>query len=269
MSLHTEIPFQNGFAEVNGLRMYYELYGEGEPLVLLHGGASTIQTSFGRVIPFLAQKRRLICMELQAHGRTGDRDAPISFQQDADDVAALLVKLGIQQADLLGFSNGGMTALQLAIRHPRFCNRVIAASVLLKRNGAPDLFWEFMRNGTFNDMPQIYKEAFLALTPDPEKLMRLYRKCSDRMVYLEDFPDEQLQKIKSPVLFINAVQDVGSREHMEAMVRLVPGSSLVVLPGGHGGYLGEATGPAIPDGEMPSALPIIDQFLSSRDSQAG
>jgi hypothetical protein len=97
--------FINGYSDVNGISMYYEIYGEGKPLILLHGGGSTIQTTFEKVIPHLAGSHKVIAVELQAHGRTGDRDTPISFQQDADDVAALMKNLNINKADVFGFSN--------------------------------------------------------------------------------------------------------------------------------------------------------------------
>ena len=99
-------PATRGYSEVNGLNMYYEVYGAGRPLVLLHGGGSTIQTSFGNIIPLLAKSRQIIAVELQAHGHTHDRDAELTFTQDADDVAALLKNLHIARADILGFSNG-------------------------------------------------------------------------------------------------------------------------------------------------------------------
>src|SRR6202046_1422559 len=94
---------KHGYSQVNGIKMYYEIYGQGKPLVLIHGGGSTIETTFGRVIPILAQKYKVIAMDLQAHGRTGDRDAPESFEQDADDVAALLKNLNISKAAFFGF----------------------------------------------------------------------------------------------------------------------------------------------------------------------
>ena len=134
--------FKSGYSDVSKLNMYYEVYppssqadGKGMPLVLIHGGGSTIQTSFGRVIPLFSKSRQLICVELQAHGRTGDRNTPISFKQDADDVATLLKNLQINKADILGFSNDGNTALQMAITHPELCNKIVAGSVLLKRDG--------------------------------------------------------------------------------------------------------------------------------------
>jgi hypothetical protein len=105
-TLIDRIKFKSGYSDVNGLKMYYEIYGEGKPLVLVHGGGSTIQPSFGNIIPYLAKHRRIIAMELQAHGRTGDRPADLSFKQDADDVAMLLNNLKIPEADFLGFRNG-------------------------------------------------------------------------------------------------------------------------------------------------------------------
>src|SRR5262249_38092125 len=152
--------------------------------------------------------RLLICMELQAHGRTDDRDSPLSFEQDADDAAGLLRHLGFMSADILGFSNGGNTALQMAIRHPKICDKVIAASPLLKREGAFPGFWEFMNNGTFEQMPEQYKEAFLEVTSDSAKLKKMYTKCAERMMNFRDFNDAQLKSINVPVLLINGDYDV-------------------------------------------------------------
>lgn len=252
---------KSGYADVNGIKMYYEIYGQGMPLVLIHGGGSTIQTSFGRIIPLLAQHRQLICVELQAHGRTSDRNTPLSFEQDADDVAALLKTLGVAQADLFGFSNGGNTALQMAIRHPRLCRKIIAGSVLLKRKGAPPQFWEFMQKGTFEQMPALYKEAFLRVTPDSVKLFHLFQKCKDRVLRLTDVSDEAIRSIRAPVLLINGNADVATPEHVIALSKLIPRCSLAILPGGHGAYIGEITtllpGPA----SYTSTVLLIEQFL--------
>ncbi|HEY6476352.1 MAG TPA: alpha/beta hydrolase [Polyangia bacterium] len=116
------------YASVNGLRLYYEEHGSGPPLVLLHGGGSTVQTSFGAIIPELARTHHVIAPEQQAHGHSGDRDRPLSFEQMTDDTAALLAQLGVVQADVLGFSNGGVVALQLAIRHRRLVRRLVVCS---------------------------------------------------------------------------------------------------------------------------------------------
>lgn len=137
MTTNDTVLIKSGHADVNGISMYYEIYGQGQPLVLIHGGGSTIQTSFGRIIPLLAAEHQIIGVELQAHGRTGDRDSELSFEQDADDVAALLKSMDVTQADIFGFSNGANTALQIAIRHPQLCRKIIAGSPLLKKK------WQF------------------------------------------------------------------------------------------------------------------------------
>src|SRR3954462_2198218 len=121
-----------GYAPVNGLKMYYEIHGSGKPLVLIHGGGSTIKSTFSTILPELSKTHQVIAVELQAHGHTLDIDRPMTFEQDADDVAALLKQLNIPKADIMGFSNGGTTALQVAIRHPEVVNKLILASACYK-----------------------------------------------------------------------------------------------------------------------------------------
>ena len=114
-----------GYAPINNLNMYYEVHGKGAPpLVLIHGGGSTIQTSFGRVLHSLARERKVIAVELQGHGHTPDINRPATFEQDADDVAALLKYLKIENADFFGFSNGGNTTIQIAIRFPNLVQKL-------------------------------------------------------------------------------------------------------------------------------------------------
>jgi len=256
------LTFKSGYSDVNGIKMYYEIYGEGKPLVLIHGGGSTIQTSFGRVIPLFSKDRQLICVELQAHGRTGDRNAELSFEQDADDVAALLKNLNIDKADVLGFSNGGNTALQMAIRHPEVCNNIVAASVLLKRDGTFPQFWAFMENGTFDQMPQQYKDAYLSVNPDSAKLLNMFHKCAYRMVHLQDFPDAQIKSIQAPVLLINGDADVATNEHVVAMSKLIPNCRLAIIPGGHGAYIGEITTLKKDYKDTDFIVPLIENFLN-------
>ena len=266
-SVTEKATMKSGFSEVNGIKMYYEIYGQGKPLFLLHGGGSTIQTTFGRVIPLFSKDRQLICVELQAHGRTGDRNTPISFEQDADDVAALLKNLNVHKADIFGFSNGGNTALQVAIRHPEVCNKVVAGSVLLKRNGTFPQFWEFMKNGTFDQMPQQYKDAFIKVNPDSTKLITMYQKCADRVINLQDFTDEQIKSIKAPVLLINGDQDVATAEHIVAMSKLIPNCKLAIIPGGHGAYIGEITTLNADYKESEFIIPLIEKFLDEKTKQ--
>src|SRR5688572_22478675 len=151
-------PSHFGYAPVNGLRMYYEIHGSAKasqpPLVLLHGGGDTIETSFGHVLAALARTRRVIAFEQQGYGRTADvAGRPFSFEQSADDTVALLKELHIERADLFGFSNGGTIALQSAIRHPAAVRKLIAASALFSRDGADPAFWEWMKQARLENMP--------------------------------------------------------------------------------------------------------------------
>src|SRR6478736_2757632 len=122
--------------------MYYEIHGQGKPFVLLHGGGSTIQTSFSKIIPLLAKNRQIIAVELQAHGHTIDRGTELTFEQDADDVAALMNNLNISKADFLGFSNGGHTAIEIFLRHPQLVNKIILASSFVNRAAVGKEFWD-------------------------------------------------------------------------------------------------------------------------------
>lgn len=125
---------RGSFAPVNSVTMYYETYGTGEPLILVHGGLGTIDM-FAELIPLLAKERQVIAVELQGHGHTEDIDRPFSFEQLADDVAGLIKHLDLEQADILGLSLGGGVALQSAIRHPDVVRKLVVLSAPLKRQG--------------------------------------------------------------------------------------------------------------------------------------
>jgi pimeloyl-ACP methyl ester carboxylesterase len=253
--------FKSGYSAVNGLNMYYEIHGQGKPLVLIHGGGSTIQTTFGRIIPLLAKHRLVIAMELQAHGHTNDRDADLSFQQDADDVAMLLKNLEIPKADILGFSNGGQTTIEIAIRHPQLVTKIILASTFYKRSAAVPQFWEGFENVTLNDMPELLRTGFLTANNDPMALQNMFNRDVQRMKTFKDWTDDQLRSIKAPTLIINANHDVGSAEHAVEMHRMIPNSTLVIFPGGHGTYLGAIE--SLENGKWPTfnAASLIEEFL--------
>jgi pimeloyl-ACP methyl ester carboxylesterase len=159
--------------------MYYEIHGPTNsaqpPLVLLHGGGDTIETSFGHLLPVLARSRRIIAFEQQGCGRTADiEDRPFSFEQSADDTGALLKHLDIERADLLGFSNGGTIALQVAIRYPQLVRRVIVITALMKRAWADRQFWESMKTAQPNAMPAELREAYRKVAPQPENLESVF-----------------------------------------------------------------------------------------------
>lgn len=252
---------QNGYASVNGINMYYEIYGKGKPLVLIHGGGSTIQSNFGRVIKLFAEKRKVIAMELQAHGRTSDSGKDSSFEQDADDVVALLKCLEIDKADFFGFSNGGTTTLQLAIRHPERVDKIILGSALYKRDGVPALFWDFMKQANLTNMPEELKAAYLAVAPDPQGLQVMHDRDAKRMVDFKDIPDEQLKAIQAQALVIIGDKDVIRPEHAMEMHRQLAGSSLAIIPGLHGEYIGEITTLKSNTKQYDFIVPMIMSFL--------
>jgi pimeloyl-ACP methyl ester carboxylesterase len=258
----TTIAFTSGYSDVNGLKMYYELYGQGKPLVLIHGGGSTIQTTFGKIIPLLAKNRMLIAVELQAHGRTNDRNADLTFEQDADDVVTLLKNLRIDKADFFGFSNGGTTTLQIAIRHPEMVDKMILGSALAKRNGVPDWFWGFMEQALLENMPQTLKDAYRKVATDPDGLQIMHDRDAKRMVNFKDIPDEQLKAIKAPTLLIIGDKDVIVPEHALELHRQLTHSELAIIPGGHGEYIGEITTikPDFKESEL--VAPLIEKFLN-------
>jgi pimeloyl-ACP methyl ester carboxylesterase len=256
-------PLEAGHASVNGIRLYYEIHGrkDGVPLVLLHGGGSTIEVTFSRVLPIFARSRKVIALEEQGHGRTTDRDAPVTFETSADDVAALLAHLDIGSADILGFSNGASVALQVAIRHPQLVRKLVFASSFTKREGAIPQLWDFMKQADFTNMPEGLKEAFLRVNPDPRQLEIMHDKDAARMQNFEDVPDDLVASVRAQVLVLLGDRDIVKLEHAIELSRLIPGARLLILPGGHGDYLGEAIA-APQDTRYPELTArLIEEFL--------
>jgi pimeloyl-ACP methyl ester carboxylesterase len=255
------------YAAVNGLQLYYEIHGKGTPLVLIHGGGSTIQTTFGRILPSLAKTHQVIAVEMQAHGHTADIDRPLSFEQDADDVAELLKQLNIDSADIFGFSNGASTTLQLAIRHPDRVRRIIVASTFYNKAGAQPWFFDMMAQATFEGMPQPFKDAYLAINPDTNALHRMYERVVAQMQSFSDITELQMKSIKAPAFIIIGNADIVRPEHAVEMHRLLPQSRLAILPGGHGDYLGEIT--SVEDTTLIAAtVSMIEKFLIEADTNS-
>jgi pimeloyl-ACP methyl ester carboxylesterase len=254
----------SGYANVNGLKMYYEIHGEGQPLVLIHGGGSTIQTTFGRVLPVLAKSHKVIAVEMQAHGRTADIERPLTFEQDADDIAALLRYLKIDSANIFGFSNGASTTLQFAIRHPGLARKIVIASTFYNKHGAPPGFWDMMNKPTFEGMPQQLKEGFLKVNADTNALYQMYERDVARMQAFPDISLEQLKSITAPAFIIIGDRDVVTPEHATEMRRHLSNSRLAIIPGGHGDYIGEIT--TSQDSILISAtVNMINRFLLDKN----
>ena len=250
------------YADVNGLHMYYEIHGSGKSLVLIHGGGSTIESTYGWVLPEFAGKYQVIAMELQAHGHTLDIDRPLSFEQDADDIAALLKLFKIDKADIVGFSNGGTTALQIAIRHPNLVSKLVLLSTTFRRSGMQSGFFEGFKNASMDKMlPPPLKEAYLKANPDPKGLQRMFDRDVARMVSFKDIPDELITAIQAPALVVNGDTDVVRPEHAVDLFHLLPHAKLSIIPGGHGEYLGEVMS-RNKDSKVPFLVTaMIEEFL--------
>jgi pimeloyl-ACP methyl ester carboxylesterase len=242
-SRDAQVPGGGNYASVNGLDMYYEIHGVGQPLVLLHGAFSAIGTSFGNVLPELAKTRRVIAFEMQAHGRTADIDRPLSMEQMADDTAAALQQLGIENADFFGFSMGAGIALQVAIRHPEMVRKLVLASVTYKLDGVHPGLME----GLAEMKPEMmfgspWHEEYMQIAPGPENFATLFTKKAQMDREVRDLPAEAIEAIKSPTLLIIGDSDIVRPEHAVEMFRLLgggvvgdlaglPNSQLAILPG--------------------------------------
>jgi pimeloyl-ACP methyl ester carboxylesterase len=254
--------FISGYASINGIRMYYEIHGEGNiPLVLIHGGGSTIESTFGNLVPSLRDYGKLIAVELQAHGRTSDRNAAESFEQDADDVVALMDHLRIDKANFAGFSNGGTTTLQIAIRHSEKVNKIIIISGAFKRDGFIPGFFENMHNATLENMPAPLKELYLKVNPDKNGLDVMFKKDRQRMIGFQDIPEKDILSIQCPTLIIAGDQDVTTSEHALLISKMITGSRLLILPGSHGSFIGESCSVQVGSKIPEAAAVVIKEFL--------
>jgi pimeloyl-ACP methyl ester carboxylesterase len=233
---------QTGYASVNGLEMYYEIHGTGRPLVLLHGALMTIE-HFGNVLPSLAKTRQVIAIEQRAHGRTADIDRPFRYEQMADDTAALLRQLGVEEADIFGYSMGGGLALQIAMEHPELVRKLVVAAAAYSNDGVyPEVLdgIENLKPEDFAGSP--WQEAYASVAPNPDDWPALLAKVQEMDREFEGWSPEAISSIEAPTLVVVGDADIVRPEHAVGMFRLlgggVPGdlgglprSQLAVLPG--------------------------------------
>ena len=232
-----------GYAPVNGLEMYYELHGEGRPLVLLHGNLSTIGVDFGGVIPSLAKGRQVIGVEQQAHGHTADIDRPLSIQHWADDTAALLRHLGIERADFLGYSSGSTVALQLAIVQPQLVGKLVLASASYRLDGLhPGLMDNIQGLKPEHLAGTPFEQDYAKVAPNPGDWPKLIEKITKMDADLPEWTADDIRDIAAPTMLVIGDSDIVQPEHAVEMFRLLgggvigdvaglPRSRLAVLPG--------------------------------------
>ena len=216
------------YVDVNGLHLYYEQHGEGPPLVLLHGGLLTLELSFGKTIPILAQRHQLIAVELQGHGRTADIDRLMTFEHLAADVVGLLDHLSIERTDVFGFSLGGLTTYQLLIDHPGRIGRAVVASADFRNDRGGEVHPE--RLPTAADFAAI-RAAYAAVAPDPAHFDAFAGKTAALVHEFGGWSDGQIRGIDVPVLVLIGDTDFILVPNAVEAAALLPRGQLAVLPG--------------------------------------
>jgi len=231
------------YAAINGLNMYYEVHGEGRPLVLLHGNLSTVEVDFGRIIHTLAATRQIIAVEQQAHGHTADIDRPLRTKTWAADTAALLDTLGIAEADVFGYSSGSAVAVHLAIQRPELVRKLVLASIAYHKDGLhPGLL-----DGIQDLQPEHlagtpFEESYARVAPRPQDWPVLIEKIKEMDSEVDEWSAEAIRAIGKPALLVYGDSDIVRPEHSAEIFRLfgggvagdlagLPASRLAILPG--------------------------------------
>ena len=233
---------QTGYAPVDDLNMYYEIHGLGRPLILLHGAYMTIDM-LGPILPGLAKTRQVIAVEQQGHGHTADVDRPLTYEQMADDTAALARHLGIDNADVVGYSMGGGVAMQLAIRHPALARKLVVASTSFTSDGMHAVALEMFPSIT----PELFagspiEEAYLRTAPNPGDFPKLIEKLKQLDMTPFAWPEQDIRAIGAPTLIALGDSDAIRLEHAVELFGLsgggvmgdlvgLPQPQLAVLPG--------------------------------------
>ena len=256
-----------GYAPVNGLKMYYEVHGSGDPVVLLHGAFMTITNNWTDWIGELSKTRKVIAVEMQGHGRTADIPRDITYENLADDVAALLEQLKIPRVDLIGYSMGGAVAMQCAIRHPDKVRKVVVISSTFRRDGmvkeALDAFPKLTAD-VFKGSP--IEAEYKKLSPTPDDFPKFVKRILATASKGHDFGADKLKATKAPMFFIHGDADGVRLEHVAEMFRLKGGeihgdlkprsaSRLAILPNTTHVTLMQ---------RMPVIVPMVNDFLDAK-----
>ena len=223
------------YVEVNGLNLYFETHGAGRPLILLHGGLGSGEM-FGPILPALAERHQVIAPDLQGHGRTADIDRPIDIRLMADDIAALIEHLGLDEPDVVGYSLGGGVALQTAIKYPAMVRRQVVASANIRRDAIyPEMLAQQAQVGAaaadfMKDTPMY--QLYQRVAPRPEDFPRLLDKMGAGMAEDFDFA-EQVRGLQVPTLIVAADADMAPPSHYVEVFQLLDGGLR------DGGWMGE------------------------------
>jgi pimeloyl-ACP methyl ester carboxylesterase len=240
-------PASSGYAPVNGSKVYYEVYGTGDPIVLLHGAYMTINSNWSELIPVLSKTRKVIALELDGHGHTPLSQRPFSYQTLASDVASVLGHLKIDSADILGFSYGGTVAYQFAIEHPAMIKKLIIISSTYKSEGWLNIMYTMLagvKPEAFDNTP--LKSEYIKIAPDTSNWHKFIATMLKFSAEKFNLGDDKIKNIKAPVLLIMGDNDGTDKKVVAETYSLlggnvfgdvvgIPKSQLAILPAkGHG-----------------------------------
>ena len=218
---------RSGHAEVNGISLFHVVTGEGSPVVFLHGGLSN-SDYFGLQVPEVARRHRVICVDSRGHGRSTRNTQPFGYDLMTDDVVALLDHLQIPRAAIVGWSDGAIIGLDMAMRHPDRVSRLFAFGANTQTSGLkPDID----KNPTFAQFIARAKTEYERLSPTPGEYDQFLQQIEKMWETQPNWSDEQLRAIRAPVLIADGQHDEGiKREHTEYMAATIPGAGLLILP---------------------------------------
>jgi pimeloyl-ACP methyl ester carboxylesterase len=221
-----------GFVRVGDLEMYFEQQGVGRPLLLLHAGFATIESSFKKLRAAFIDGHATIAFEQQAHGHTDDLDRPLSYEQMVEDTAFALSKLGLSGADVFGWSDGGIVALGLATRHPRLVRRVAIVGAGYSPDAEGPEFKQRMREiSPDNEHLASFREAYRKVAPHPDRWPSLVTKVRDNYCAFRGWSAAELRALAAPLLVMAGDRDIVRLEHAIELFRMVPRGQLAILPG--------------------------------------
>lgn len=249
------------YATVDGNDIFYSEQGSGDPLVLLHGGLLTTDLTFGSVAAELAKEHRVLGIELQGHGHTADVDREFTLADLASDVVGVLDHLGIDRADVFGFSLGGLVTLELLTGHPQRVRRAVVASAHYREGGYRPEINDPAMTSPLLPRPEEFAEmvqAHAAVSPTPDRFEQVGRKTRAAINPLPGWSDEQLRAVAAPTLVVIGDSDFVRPQHAVEMHELIPGSQLAVLP--------DHKHQQVPSSAL--IAPIVTRFLAGRPAQA-
>jgi pimeloyl-ACP methyl ester carboxylesterase len=256
-----------GYAPVNGLKMYYEIHGNGDPVVMLHGAFMAVTDDWSVWINELAKTRKVIAIDMQGHGRTADINRDMTFENLSDDVAGLLDYLKIPSADIVGYSLGAGVAMQCAIRHPEKVRKVVSISYSIRRDGWVKEANDFWPNFTWVMMKGTPAElGYKKLNPNPDGFPIFFNHLKATALRPFDFGADKFKATKAPMFFIHGDADGIRLDHIAEMYRLKggdlhgdmfphPESRLAILPN---------TTHVTLMNRMTTIVPMINDFLDAK-----